>query len=290
MKIYIILLFFFLLFCSVNHEISIENFPKKIIQEGILQVEAEYDENFEINHDVNFYSQFPLTWAGKYNEPYQNFCEESSLLNAFYYFKWITSSKEDYIKDLNKLKEIEDKLFWENWYKDTSLRQSLLLFLFFQNEGYLEEFLKNSNINKKKEILQKLIAENTKKLWVIWKIESFSNYSINKEKVKQDIYFKILSSIKNWDLVIIPVYWKWLKNPFFSYGWPVYHNLIITWIKWKNIDEWFFITQEVWITKGANFKYDKKIILENIYDFDKSLYPNNFTNWKQKILILSKNK
>jgi len=270
---------------------NIEDLENGIVKNNIEifkeEKKEESNEKFEIYYDVNFYSQFPLTWTGKYAEPYQNFCEEASLLSAYYYFKWINATKEKYIIDLNKLKEIEDKLFWEKWYKDTSVSQSLLSMYFFQNELYLEDFLKSNNFDKQNKVLQELITENIKKWWLFWKIKSFPIYD-NKEDLKQKIYSEILSSLESWYLVIVPVYWKWLKNPFFSDWWPVYHNFLITWIKWRDINEWVFITQEVWISRGANYEYDKNIVLENIYDFNKYLYPDNFTDWKQKILVLFK--
>lgn len=250
---------------------------------------GELNNNLEINYNVAFYSQFPLTWTGKYAEPYQNFCEEASLLSAYYYFNSMTPSKETYISDLMKLKDIEDRLFWENWYRDTSLIESLVSLLFFQNEEYLDEFLSTESEQEKMDILENMLIANAEKWWVSWVIEDFPVWNLTQEEIKQRMYNSILSALVNWSLVVVPVYWKWLENPYFSDGWPVYHNFLITWVTWSDIDEWVFITQEVWTTRWADFEYDKEVVLENIYDFDRALYPDNFTDGEQRILILFKN-
>lgn len=104
---------------------NINNLQEK--QALILQKEKELN--------IKFYSQFPLdvsTWK-KYQEPYQNFCEESSLLNWYYYLTWKEPTLKEYNKDLLKLKELEELLF-EWWYKHTSLEDTLKLLIVFQND------------------------------------------------------------------------------------------------------------------------------------------------------------
>lgn len=108
--------------------------------------------------DIKFYSQFPLdisTWK-KYDEPYQNFCEESSLLNWYYYLIWNNPDIKEYNKDLLKLKELEDLLFdW--WYKHTSLEETLQLLIAFQwdNQKVFWEILENPSIEDIKENISK---------------------------------------------------------------------------------------------------------------------------------------
>lgn len=249
---------------------------------------SELYNNVEIKYDVAFYSQFPLSWTGKYAEPYQNFCEEASLLNVYYYYMWETPSKDAYIEDLMKIKNIEDKLFWENWYRDTALTESLVSLLFFQNEEYLDDFLNAESEQVKEEILENILIINAQNWWVSWIIENFPRNNLSQEELNQRIYDMILWSLVDWNLVIVPVYGKWLENPYFSAWWPVYHNFVITWVTWREIYEWEFITQEVWISLWADFKYNKEVVLENIYDFDRTLYPDSFTDWEQRILILFK--
>lgn len=193
--------------------------------------------------DVKFYSQFPLdisTWI-KYNEPYQNFCEESSLLNWYYHLIWKEPNLKEYNQDLLKLKKIEDLIFdW--WYKHTSIQDTLKLLIAFQG---------------------------TQK--VFWKI------------VENPTIETIKEYITKWDLIIVPLYWKWLSNNLFLGWWPIYHNLLIKWYTEQN-----FITNEVWVSKWDWFMYKQSELMENIYNYDKSNYPDDFTEWKKEILILYK--
>lgn len=201
----------------------------------ILQKEKELN--------VKFYSQFPLdiaTWA-KYEEPYQNFCEEASLLNWYYYLIWKDPSLNEYDKDLLKLKEIEDLLF-EWWYKHTSLEDTLKLLIAFQDEQE-----------------------------VFWEIIESPTFQIIKEHINK------------WNLIIAPLYWKWLSNNLFIWWWPIYHNLIIKWYTEQN-----FIVNEVWVSKWDWYNYKIDIIMGNIHNFDEKIYPQNFQNWKKEVLILYK--
>lgn len=193
--------------------------------------------------DVKFYSQFPLnisTWI-KYDEPYQNFCEEASLLNWYYHLLWIEPDLKEYNQDLLKLKEIEDLLF-EWWYKHTSLEDTLKLLIAFQDE-------------------QK----------VFWEIIEKPSIQIIKEHINK------------WNLIIAPLYGKWLSNNLFIDWWPIYHNLLIKWYTEGN-----FITNEVWVSKWDWFMYNQTELMENIHNYDEKLYPDNFQEWKKEILILYK--
>lgn len=128
---------------------------KKEIQDLKSQISNNLQEkqvlNFEKEKeiDIKFYSQFPLdiaTWI-KYEEPYQNFCEESSLLNWYYFLTWKEPKLKEYNKDLLKLKELEDLLF-EWWYKHTSIEDTLRLLIAFQwdNQKVFWEIIENPSI------------------------------------------------------------------------------------------------------------------------------------------------
>lgn len=193
----------------------------------------------EIN--VKFYSQFPLdiaTWI-KYDEPYQNFCEEASLLNWYYHLLWKEPTLKEYNRDLLKLKNIED-LILEWWYKHTSIQDTLKLLIAFQDDQE-----------------------------IFWEIIQNPTIEIIKEHITK------------WNLIIVPLYWKWLSNPFFLSWWPIYHNLLIKWFKDDN-----FITNEVWISKWDWFLYKQNKLMENIHNYEEKLYPENFQNWIKEILIL----
>lgn len=67
---------------------------------------------------VTFFSQAPY---GDRSYPYQEACEESSFLLAYYYVKWIQPTKEQYHQDLLKFIELENTELW--FYKDTTVQQ-----------------------------------------------------------------------------------------------------------------------------------------------------------------------
>ena len=236
---------------------KVRNIKSKIIEKRLIndieKLKSQKDNNLQEKQvlilpekkeiDVKFYSQFPLgisTWI-KYNEPYQNFCEESSLLNWYYYLIWKEPNLKEYNNDLLKLKDIEDLLF-EWWYKHTSIQDTLKLLIAFQEE-------------------QK----------VLWKIVKNPTIQIIKEHITK------------WNLIIAPIYWKWLSNNLFIDWWPIYHNLLIKWYTEQN-----FITNEVWVSKWDWFMYKQSELMNNIYNYDEKLYPDNFTEWKKEILILYK--
>lgn len=236
---------------------KIRNIKSKIIERKLKsdmeKLKSIKDNNLQENQtlflpeekeiDVKFYSQFPLdisTWI-KYEEPYQNFCEESSLLNWYYHLLGIEPDLKEYNKDLLKLKELEEILF-EWWYKHTSIQDTLKLLIAFQEE------------------------QN-----IFWEIIENPSIKIIKEHINK------------WNLIIAPLYWKWLSNNLFIDWWPIYHNLLIKWYTEEN-----FITNEVWVSKWDAFKYNQTELMENIHNYNEKLYPDNFQEWKKEILILYK--
>lgn len=242
-------------------------------QEDIKQETEKEKPDFKMLN-VKFYSQFPLdisTWK-KYDEPYQNFCEESSVLNAYYSLQKLEPSIEEYIKDLDKLKEIENKLYWENWYKHTSTIQSLVSLLFFQNnEKYLNEFLEAQSQEKKDSIIWDLINITALNNWVWGKI-------VFSPEIRD-----IEDAIINDNLVVVPLYWKGLENNLFTDLWPVYHNLVIKWF----IED-VFVTNEVGVSLWDWYEYSKEIIMNNIHDYFPQLYPEKFDKLEARILVLFK--
>lgn len=221
--------------------------------------------------DIKFYSQFPLTWSDKYNEPYQNFCEEASLLNWYYYLMWMEVEKDKYIEDLNKFKVIEDKLYWEYWYMHTSMKQNLEILLLFQNLKYLDKYLESKSEEEKNKLILVMMQDTMKNSWIWGNIIS--------DPTIEDIE----NNINNWKPVIIPLYWKWLSNPYYNDWGPIYHNILIKWFTEED-----FISNEVWITRWDSFKYKKDVIMNNLYDYDPSLYPDKFTTWESSALVLFK--
>lgn len=71
---------------------------------------------------VPFFSQAP---DGNRNEPYQNACEEASIVLAYYYIKGLNPSKSQYRKDLLNLMVWEQENLWHH--KDTTIQEFLIL-------------------------------------------------------------------------------------------------------------------------------------------------------------------
>ncbi|MDD3145496.1 MAG: C39 family peptidase [Candidatus Gracilibacteria bacterium] len=128
--------------------------------QNINNLQEKQDINFEKEKelDIKFYSQFPLdiSTGKKYEEPYQNFCEEASLLNGYYYLIGKEPNLKEYDKDLLKLKELEDLLF-KGGYKHTSLEETLQLLIAFQgdNQKVFGEIIENPAIEIIKENISK---------------------------------------------------------------------------------------------------------------------------------------
>jgi len=59
--------------------------------------------------NMQFFSQAPY-W--NWNQPYQDACEEASLLIWYYYIKWLNKNKSEYNKDLLKMVQLEMDILW----------------------------------------------------------------------------------------------------------------------------------------------------------------------------------
>ena len=83
-----------------------------------------------------------------------------------------------------------------------------------------------------------------------------------------------------WHPIIAPFAGKKLWNSYFTNGGPRYHMLVI---KWYN--ENFFITNDVWTSRGENFAYSQEIIMDSMHD----LIPNgegNIEDWEKRVLVI----
>jgi len=100
---------------EINNNIQIVEAPKQT--ENLLQIPKSYD-----LPNVIFYSQAPY-WNR--NEPYQNACEEASILLAYYYIKNKRPSKSEYKTDLLNLMAREQNNLWHH--KDTTIEEFLYL-------------------------------------------------------------------------------------------------------------------------------------------------------------------
>lgn len=263
-----------ILFNEIEKQIKEEDIEEiKIEESEIDEPKVEESRKTEIPSsrkilDVKFYSQFP---SRDYGLPFDEYCEEASLLNGIYYLTNRTPTIDEYLIDLNIIKEMEDKLFWINWYKNTSIKQTNLILQLFQNQDSFDIYLNTKTEEKKEELIQTLTQKTKYKGWVLWKI--IYNPTIN----------DLTNAINRWSPVILPVYWRGINNIYFTPPWPVYHNILLKWYDLEN-----FIFNEVWTIRGDGYVYSKNLIMNNIHDFVKELYPENYLLWDSKALILYK--
>lgn len=89
-------------------------------QEQSVDVLAEKPNQF--NLDIEFHSQAPF---GDWGEPYQEACEEASLLLAYHYVKGISVTREDFDVKLQEMVDWQLQRFGK--YEDTSLEEVAII-------------------------------------------------------------------------------------------------------------------------------------------------------------------
>ncbi len=85
---------------------------EKTITEPII-IPKEYD-----IQNMDFFSQAPY---GNWNQPYQDACEEASLLIWYYYLKNITKTKAEYNTDLLAMVDLEMQMLW--YFESTTIME-----------------------------------------------------------------------------------------------------------------------------------------------------------------------
>ncbi|MEK7644175.1 MAG: C39 family peptidase [Patescibacteria group bacterium] len=91
---------------------------------------------------------------------------------------------------------------------------------------------------------------------------------------------QIKAEIDNERPVILPVYGKGLKNPYFRSGGPVYHTILV---KGYDDDRNEFITNEPGVGRGLDYRYKYATLMSAIHDF----LPNNKTIKGRKVAIFT---
>lgn len=100
--------------------------------------------------NVTFFSQAPL-WIR--DQPYQDACEEASLLIGQYYLKNITKTKNEYNKDLLAMVELEMQMLW--YFKSTTIMETKQL-INKRDPSINTKIIENPSIND----LEKEISQN----------------------------------------------------------------------------------------------------------------------------------
>lgn len=169
----------------------------------------------ELVLDVMFSTQAPTQDWGM---PYQEACEEASLIMTYYYFA------DKYLDRPIMNEEILALVDWEverfGYYKDTTLAET--------------QMVADEYFNLDTEISTDVTEENIK-------------YQLNQG-----------------NLLVIPFAGRMLDNPYFSGEGPLFHMLVV-----KGYDHKDFITNDPGLlTKGENFRYSYKNLLESVHDWN----------------------
>ena len=185
------------------------------------------------NIPVPFTSQAPYSiWS----QPWQDFCEEASILMVDYYYK---------NKPLDKI----------------VARQELL------NISKIKENYFGWSLDENAEKINQLVNN-----FLSWETKIVENPELDEIKMEIDASRP----------VILPVHGKFLYNPYFRYGGPDYHTIVISGYDDTTQE---FITQEPGTRHGFNFRYKYDTLLNAMHDF----LPGNTRVGKKLALFTDKN-
>jgi len=108
-----------------TQKIADENKQKQIEEENTKAKQKQEEINKPIiipqKYDIQnmqFFSQAPY---GNWNQPYQDACEEASLLIGYYYIKNMNKTKDQYNKDLLKMVKLEMDMLW--YFESTTIME-----------------------------------------------------------------------------------------------------------------------------------------------------------------------
>lgn len=92
---------------------------------------------------------------------------------------------------------------------------------------------------------------------------SFTQYKVIENITKDDI----IESIKRWNIVIIPAFWRDLNNIHYTPPGPIPHMLVIIWYDPEKKE---FITNDPWTINGKQYPYNEDVLYNAIW-----VYPSN---------------
>jgi|GEM_PF-798756 len=186
---------------------------------------------------IPFTSQAPeKNWA----EPWQDACEEASLLMLDAYYKGYNLSPLFARDEILKMVAWEEQKRWGTSISITDIK--------LMAEDY---FHLNKNTENTK--TQKQLNNET--------IKQYNNRTIR--IIENPTIEQIKKSIANKNPVLVVADGKVLPNPHFQNGGPDYHALII-----RGYDEENFITNDPGTQFGENFKYKYNDLINAIHDWN----------------------
>ena len=177
-----------------------------------------------INLDVPFFSQAP---DADWDMPWQEACEEASVVLAYYYITNQPLTKGQFKKEILSLVDWQNEHFGN--YEHTNIEQTVKMLTLLQ--------VKNS----------KLETRNSK-----FEVQVSNNPLV--EDLKKEL--------AQGHIIIAPFAGRQLKNPFYSNEGPYYHMMVL-----KGYDQKHFITNDVGTKRGHNFIYPYDRIMSAMHEW-----------------------
>jgi len=171
---------------------------------------------------------------------------------------------------------------WELPWKEACEESSIIQALHFVQDKQLDKETFKTEIlwlvEKQEDIFWQYIDTDMKQTAeLLEEYYDYSDYKIIDNPSIEDIK----NELAQWNPIIAPFAWKKLWNSFFTNGGPRYHVLVIVWY-----NEEFFLTNDVWTSRGENFAYSYDTIMNSLHDF----VPQSewdITSWAKRILVLN---
>jgi len=91
---------------------------------------------------------------------------------------------------------------------------------------------------------------------------------------------QLKQELAQWHPIVAPFAGKKLGNSFFTDGGPRYHVLVIVWY-----NEEFFLTNDVWTSRGENFTYSYETIMDSLHDFVPTS-KGDITDGAKRVIVL----
>lgn len=105
---------------------------------------------------------------------------------------------------------------------------------------------------------------------------NYTNYEIIDNPTVEQMKYELAQGHP----IIAPFAGKELGNSFFTNGWPRYHVLVIV-----GYNDEYFITNDVWTSRGENFAYSYEVIMDSMHDLI-PLWEGDILNWEKRILVM----
>ncbi len=109
-------------------------------------------------------------------------------------------------------------------------------------------------------------------------LEEYYNYT-DYEIIENPTIAQLKGELAQGHPIVAPFAGKELGNSFFTDGGPRFHMLVIVWY-----NEEFFLTNDVWTSRGENFTYSYDTIIEAMHDFVPK--GKDITQGAKKVLVL----